>query len=357
MNNNQGVNMNAKSKNPTKTLSKGQKIAIGVGVGVLAAGLIAGGIYLAINGGFGNNKTTSEAETTVVSDTLSSGSSSLKDGKNKITSGGTYTFTGSTSNGKIVVDTTDVVKIILNSVSITNSEGAAIKCQEGSNVTIELVGENTLTSTDQGDSTDGPAGVISSDGDLTLAGSGSATLTGNGDGIHADGKLTIESGTLSITGSEGLEATYIVINGGDITINASDDGINASNKSDAYSVSLEINGGNITITMGQGDTDAIDSNGSLYVNGGTINITAQSPFDYDGVGQLNGGTVIVNGQTVTSLTNQMMGGMGGAMMPGMQNGQAPSDAAQSGQTPPEMQQNQNTQSTQTQRAQRGAMMR
>lgn len=353
--------MNAKSKKSTKMLSKGQKIAIGVGVGALAAGLIAGGIYLAINGGFGNNKTTSEAETTITADAQSSGSSSLKDGKNKITSGGTYTFTGSTSNGKIVVDTTETVKIILNSVSITNSEGAAIKCQEGSNVTIELVGENTLTSTDQGDSTDGPAGVISSDGDLTLTGSGSATLTGNGDGIHADGKLTIESGTLSITGSEGLEATYIVINGGDITINASDDGINASSKSEAYSVSLEINGGNITIKMAQGDTDALDSNGTLYINGGTVNITAQSPFDYDGVGQLNGGTVIVNGQTVTSLTNQMMGGdMGGAMMPGMQSGQAPSDAAQSGQTPPEMQQNQNTQSTQstqTQRTQRGAMMR
>ena len=50
----------------------------------------------------------------------------------------------------------------------------------------------------------------------------------------------------------------------------------------------------------------------LYINGGTINITAQSPFDYDGQGQLNGGTVTVNGSKVTELTNQMMGGgMGG----------------------------------------------
>ena len=60
--------------------------------------------------------------------------------------------------------------------------------------------------------------------------------------------------------------------------------------------------------MGQGDTDAIDSNGDLYINGGTINITAQSAFDYDGTGELNGGEVTVNGSKVTTLTNQMMGG-------------------------------------------------
>ena len=75
---------------------------------------------------------------------------------------------------------------------------------------------------------------------------------------------------------------------------------------------IEINGGNVTVKMGQGDTDALDANGNLYINGGTINITAQSPFDYDKEGKLNGGEVYVNGQKVTQLTSQMMGGqMGG----------------------------------------------
>ena len=32
------------------------------------------------------------------------------------------------------------------------------------------------------------------------------------------------------------------------------------------------------------DTDAIDSNGDLTINGGTFDITAQSAFDYDGKG-------------------------------------------------------------------------
>ncbi len=79
---------------------------------------------------------------------------------------------------------------------------------------------------------------------------------------------------------------------------------------------FEMNGGSLTIEMGSGDTDAVDSNGNLYINGGTLTITAQSPFDYDGTGELNGGTLIVNGQEVTSLSNQMMGGgqMGGGQM-------------------------------------------
>ena len=60
--------------------------------------------------------------------------------------------------------------------------------------------------------------------------------------------------------------------------------------------------------MGQGDTDALDSNGNLYINGGTLTINAQSAFDYDGIGEYNGGTIYVNGSQVDSLSNQMMGG-------------------------------------------------
>ena len=64
--------------------------------------------------------------------------------------------------------------------------------------------------------------------------------------------------------------------------------------------------------MGQGDTDAIDANGDIIVNGGTIDITAQmSSFDYDGTAQYNGGTIIINGTQVDSIPQSMMGGRGG----------------------------------------------
>lgn len=149
--------------------------------------------------------------------------------------------------------------------------------------------------------------ALHSDGVINING-GTMNLSASDDGIHADEIVTINGGVIDITASEGIEATYVKINDGTLTISASDDGINASNKSSKYTISVEINGGNITITMGQGDTDAIDSNGNLYINGGTLNITAQSPFDYDGEAKYSGGTMIVNGTKTTSITNQMMGG-------------------------------------------------
>ncbi len=158
---------------------------------------------------------------------------------------------------------------------------------------------------------------IHSNGNIEIN-KGNVTINSKDDGIHADGMVEINDGTFNITAKEGIEGTYVKINNGTIDISATDDGINAGNKSNAYSVKIEINGGDITIKMGQGDTDGIDSNGDIYINGGTINITGQSPFDYDGTAKKSGGTIIVNGTTTNEITNQMMGGRGG--MNGNPNG-------------------------------------
>ena len=139
---------------------------------------------------------------------------------------------------------------------------------------------------------------------------GDFTLDAGDDAIHAVSVTEIDGGTFAITAGEGIEGTYIQINGGIIDIQASDDGMNAAQKSSAYWPTLEINDGEITVVMGSGDTDGIDSNGDLYINGGHIDVTGGSTFDYDGTGEFNGGTLIVNGQELDSLPNQMMGGRG-----------------------------------------------
>lgn len=143
--------------------------------------------------------------------------------------------------------------------------------------------------------------------ELTING-GIFNINVSDDGVRANGKLEINGGSFNITSAEGIEATYVVINDGDIVINATDDGINASNKSTRYSPKVEINGGNITIKMGPGDTDAIDANGELVITGGTIDITAQFAFDYDKTVTFTGGDVTVNGQKITTISNSMMGG-------------------------------------------------
>ncbi len=144
-------------------------------------------------------------------------------------------------------------------------------------------------------------------GFIYIAG-GDITIRAQDDAIHAASAIQINDGKITVTGAEGIESTYIQLNGGVISIDARDDGINAGQKSGAYRAKVEINGGSITVVMASGDTDGIDSNGDIIVNGGTINVTGSSSFDYDGSAQYNGGTIIVNGQQLDYIPNQMMGG-------------------------------------------------
>lgn len=140
---------------------------------------------------------------------------------------------------------------------------------------------------------------------------GTLNVQSEDDAVHATTIIQIDDGELNLVAHEGLEATWIQVNGGTINIEASDDGINAAYKSAKITPAFEITGGYVTINMGSGDTDAVDSNANLILTGGTLDITAQSPFDYDGTCEKTGCTLIVNGTETDSVANQMMGGMGG----------------------------------------------
>ncbi len=143
---------------------------------------------------------------------------------------------------------------------------------------------------------------------------GSLDIEAADDGIQATTILQIDGGSFSIRAAEALEATYVQVNGGSFDIEASDDGINATTKSTSVGTpTIEVTGGELGITMGAGDTDALDANGNLVISGGTIDITAQSAFDFDGTVTFTGGTVTVNGEQVSEISNSMMmgGGMGG----------------------------------------------
>ena len=287
----------------------------------------------------------------------------------RITDAGTYIITGSTNDGMVIVETgeDDDVHLVLSDVSITSSTSAAIYIISCDETYITLEGNNTLANGGAYKAIDDSDidSVIYSKDDLTINGSGSLnitspaghaivckddmvitggtynltaeadgintnnslavtdgsfTITVNDDAIHTDGLLQIDGGTFNITGAEGLEGTYVLINDGDIMISASDDGINAGQKSDAYTPTIEINGGNIKISMGQGDTDGIDSNGNIVINGGTVDITGMSAFDYDGTAQFGGGKLIINGVETDSIPNQMMGGGRGNMPGNFRNG-------------------------------------
>ncbi len=219
--------------------------------------------------------------------------------KDDIVLNGEGTLNISSSNNGI--SGKDDIKITGGTISI-DSAADAVEANEsisaaGGNITINSQKDGLHAENDEDNTT----------GEIYISG-GTFTINAASDAIQATTQVQIDGGTLNLTAAEGIEGTSVIINDGTINISASDDGINGAAKSSAYSTKVEINGGNITIVMGQGDTDGIDSNGDLYINGGTINITGQSACDYDGKAEKNGGTLIVNGSEVDTIPNQMMGG-------------------------------------------------
>lgn len=192
-----------------------------------------------------------------------------------------------------------------NTSSTTEDETSAKGIKAGQDMQIKA-GTFTLNTSDD---------AIHANANVTIQ-DGTFTIESGDDGIHADETLTVEQGNLNVTKSyEGLEGNALVINGGVISITSSDDGLNAAGGNDGSSVngrpgensfsgasgsaSITINGGELYVCA-QGD--GLDSNGSLYIKGGTIFVDGPSSdgngsLDYDGTCEINGGVLMCAGRS------------------------------------------------------------
>ena len=256
--------------------------------------------------------------------------------ENTLTVSGQFTADGDNNTDAVIYSKDDIVLNGTGTLNVTSYYGNGITCKDDMKLTGGTYNIKAALDAFEANDTisvyDGNFNITTNkdgfhcendeaEGSITIS-DGTFTINGGSDGIQACAVLQIDGGDFNITAAEGLEATYIVINDGNITIDASDDGINAVTNTNAYETAIVFNGGNVNVSMGQGDTDAIDSNGSIYVNGGTINIKAQmSSFDYDRTAEFNSGTIIVNGQEVSEIPQSMMGGgMRGGMNGNMNGG-------------------------------------
>ncbi len=220
--------------------------------------------------------TDSDVTTITFGDTITSTSDSVQIDGNQvtITEAGEYTLTGSSDDANVTFDTaeTDELVVNLDNLDLTASTDAPLYVAEGDNITINLIGESSLTDSASNQTMQAP--IFIDEVDTIIQGDGTLNLTGNAqEGFENNNEMTIESGTISIT--------------------AEDDGINAGD-------GLIINGGTINIDCGG---DGLDSNGYLEINGGTSIVSAgnnaNGPIDYgenaEDYFKLTGGTLIAAG--------------------------------------------------------------
>lgn len=202
----------------------------------------------------------------------------VSDGVITITKAGNYKLTG-TYEGQVKVEAgdSDMVHLILNNATITNSTGAAINVVEADEVVIYTASGTTNTVSDGSSysdtASDSPDAAIYSKSDLTLAGEGTLKVEGKyEEGIHTTDGLVIASGTLEVnaanTGIKGKD--YVDILDGTITVTASQDGIKATNDTDGNRGWVRLSGGTVNISAGD---DGFKAERVLEISGGTLNIT------------------------------------------------------------------------------------
>ena len=158
--------------------------------------------------------------------------------------------------------------------------------------------------------------ALHSNASLSVTGGKFQIATGD-DGFHADDTLTVSGGSIDISESyEGFEGLHVIICGGEISLIASDDGLNAAGGVDSSGMGGRDNGmfggrggssssnGTIVISDGtlfvQASGDGIDANGTLEITGGYITVCGPTQgdtatLDYDVSGTISGGTFIGTG--------------------------------------------------------------
>ena len=237
--------------------------------------------YFTTNDQNGSWDTTDAAVITLTGDgaSISGNGAYAYDGDVVIAEAGRYVFSGSLTDGSIIVDAHDSSKvwILLDGVEINCSDDACIQVDQADKVFLTLAegSQNIVTSGSAYSDTalsDGTDGAIFAHDDLTINGSGSLTVTAQySHGISANDDLVITGGTITISAvDDAIHANdSIRIKDAAITVTAGDDGLLTSNEvENGY---LYIESGTLDITA---SGDGIHTTGDITVAGGEINISA-----------------------------------------------------------------------------------
>ena len=131
--------------------------------------------------------------------------------------------------------------------------------------------------------------TLHSNGNIAISG-GTYTLSSGDDGVHGDSNVTISGGNIDIIKSyEGIEGLSIDVTGGDISVLASDDGMNAAGGNDSSGFEGPGPGG---------DQFAATEGAYIHISGGTLYVNASGDgIDSNGDITVSGGETYVSGPT------------------------------------------------------------
>lgn len=277
-----------------------------------------------------------------------------------ITAAGTYVFSGDCDNGSITVKKgVTGVTIVLNGLTLTNDDSAAITLNKTAEASLIAAAGTTNTVADTEGSNDENAAVkVKSGASLSIGGTGTLTVDGNAkngikgaadavitvaevklninaanDGLSCDDELNITGGTLHITaGGDAVKASpdtgdtenpdttslgNVTISGGTLTLNATEDGIQADGD-------LTISGGTFDVTANGGHTTALTDDsasckgfkagGALTVTGGTVTVdSADDALHANTDVTISGGTLtLATGDDAVHADNDLVIGTKGA---------------------------------------------
>jgi len=255
-----------------------------------------------------------------------------------ISSGGVYSVSGSCSDGKLLISSSEPVSLILSGLTLKSADGAAIECSESAPLMltistdniingIEATGAVTINGSGSLEISDcgtaiscdvlklcGAALDIRASGDAIVTGgcvisaAGSAAVRSSGDGIRTDGHLSLTDGTLDITsaqdGIHAVEAVYV--SGGALSVTSGGGssavklmrsrtgghygrhGGYSTNSSDRFDFSDLVSGDGRPVASKKG----IRSDGNIVIGGGTVTVSsADDSISARGSAAFAGGTV------------------------------------------------------------------